>query len=79
MPGNTLLKKCKGLLAFFVKTLVLWLSRSEALLVGRRNDKIQRMSKREKGRKKGKIFQCGVLRVQIIGPSVARPQRRSSL
>lgn len=38
---------------FFVKTPILWLSGSEALLVGRRNDKIQKRSKRGNREKKG--------------------------
>lgn len=56
VPENSALKKRekKKCPAFFAKTLVLWLSRSKALLAGGKHDKIRRMSKRGKMQKKKK-------------------------
>lgn len=66
-PEKSPLKECKGMPVFFVKTLVLWLSGSEALLVGRRNDKIQRRTERGKREKKGKGY-----KYSSVGSSVYR-------
>lgn len=63
--NSPLKKREKGMSAFFVKHSFLWLSRSKALLVGRRNDKTQRRSETGKGkRKKG-------YNIQVWGPHCA--------
>lgn len=54
MPEESPLKERKGMPVFFVKTLVLQLSGSRALLVGKRNDKIQGRRNRGKRRRKAK-------------------------